>query len=149
MASTTVFEIRTDRTELQIPRRASSYKGEVKRFLDEHVDPAAGYAGEGLNILGEYADKAAALEALKGYHADIEMSASFTNAQLIHVVSYWALAVTYELDETGERDYAEAGDPIKFAPFPPETTLRINRTAYDWDAEREQWIERPDEDEDD
>lgn len=149
MASITVFGIRTDYAELQIPRRASTYKGEVKRFLDEHVDPAAGYAGEGLNILGEYADKDTALEALKAYHADIKLSTSFTNAQLIDVTSCWATEVTYELDEIGERDYAEEGDPIKFTPFPAGTTLWINRTAYDWDAEREQWIERPDEDEDD
>lgn len=132
MTSITVYEIRTDSIEMKAPHT------NVKRFLNEHVDCAAAFPSEGLNILGEYSSLEAALEALKGYRAEVRASAG-----LIHVTSCWAIKVEYELDEAGERvDPFEEGDPITFAPFRDDANLYLDglRTSYLWNGK--EWSEK-------
>lgn len=134
MSRITVCEIRTDSVELKAPHT------NVKSFLNEHVDCSAAFLGEGLNILGEYSGLEAALEALKDYRAEVRGSAG-----LIHVSSYWAIKVEYELDEDGERvDPFEEGDPIAFAPFRDDVSLYFDglRTAYRWNGK--EWSEKED-----
>lgn len=144
MANITVYEIRTDCVEFRLPARAKAQQGGVEQFLNEHIDPSAGFAGEDLHIVEEYPDKASALERLQRYRADIWARSNHAGQTLIRVASYWAVEVNYELDEAGERDYSEDGDPLAFAPFADASQLRIAESVYDWDEASERWLESSD-----
>lgn len=135
MATITVYEIRTDYITIECPHKMY----DIKRFLDENVDDSAGFMGENARAIEEYESEAEALEALKAYHATVSARKG-TSRYEIGVESYWVEEIEWELDEDGERDYYEAHDPIAFAPFSDEVSLRLDIESFDWNGK--EWVHR-------
>lgn len=139
MASTTVYEIRTDSITLKVPNRNHMI---VRRFLDENVDDSAAFMGENAEAIEEYATEAEALEALKAHHATAGAGWG-VRCYEVDVISYWIIPVEYELDEDGERDYCYYEDhaPIAFAPFRDDISLYFGMyPIFDWNGK--EWVRR-------